>query len=318
LRFDRFHDHDGVIDHDADRQHQRQQRNGVGRIAQRQHHAEGADQRYRNGQQRNQRGADIAEEQKDDDDDKDESLAQRMQHALDAFADEHRGVVGDPVVDPFRKRKLELLENLSDLLSAVERVTARRLVDPEHRRRLAVEPPDRFRQPSGELDAGNIANAHERPVGVGAHHDGAELLRARQPALALDVKLELLIGQRRLRADASNRGLDVLRLQRVGDVAWNQAVAGEAIGVEPHLHAVIGGRKQRDVADAGHALELVDNVDGRIIAEEELIIPPVRRGHCDDLQQRRRLLGHADTLRAYISGKLGLGKTAAVLYLNSI
>ena len=33
-----------------------------------------------------------------------------------------------------------------------------------------------------------------------------------QPALGLDVELELLVRQRRLRADAADRGLDVLRL----------------------------------------------------------------------------------------------------------
>ena len=45
-------DHDGVVDHDADGQHQRQQRDGVGGIADQQQDGEGADDRHRHGDQR--------------------------------------------------------------------------------------------------------------------------------------------------------------------------------------------------------------------------------------------------------------------------
>ena len=44
-------DHDdGVVDHDADRQHQAEQRQRVEREADRRHHREGADQRHRDGE----------------------------------------------------------------------------------------------------------------------------------------------------------------------------------------------------------------------------------------------------------------------------
>ena len=49
---DRLDHDDGVVDDDADRQHQRQQRDGVGREAERQHDGEGADQRDRHGDDR--------------------------------------------------------------------------------------------------------------------------------------------------------------------------------------------------------------------------------------------------------------------------
>ena len=46
-------DHDdGIVDDDADGEHQREQRDGVGRIADQQHDREGADDRYRHGDQR--------------------------------------------------------------------------------------------------------------------------------------------------------------------------------------------------------------------------------------------------------------------------
>ena len=45
---------------------------------------------------------------------------------------------------------------------------------------------------AAELDAADVAHAHERAVRVGAHDDVGELLGLGQPALGLDVELELL------------------------------------------------------------------------------------------------------------------------------
>ena len=60
-----FHilDHDdGIVDDDADGEHQRQQGHGIGGVADEKHHGEGADDRDRHGDQRNERRAEFAEE----------------------------------------------------------------------------------------------------------------------------------------------------------------------------------------------------------------------------------------------------------------
>ena len=57
---------DGVVDHEADRQHHRQQRQRVDREAERIHQRKGADQRHRDGHQRDQRRAERAQEDEDD------------------------------------------------------------------------------------------------------------------------------------------------------------------------------------------------------------------------------------------------------------
>ena len=94
-------------------------------------------------------------------------------------------------------------------LGAVDRVAAGRLIDADHRGRRAIEPADLLRA-GAKLDPRDVAHAHERAVRVGAHDDVAELLDGGEPALGLDVELELLVGQRGLGADAADRGLDVL------------------------------------------------------------------------------------------------------------
>ena len=60
---------DGVVDDEADRQQQRQQRQHVDREAERADQQKAADQRHRDGDRRHQRRADAAQEQQDDADD---------------------------------------------------------------------------------------------------------------------------------------------------------------------------------------------------------------------------------------------------------
>ena len=92
---DRLDHDDRIVHHDADRQHDGEQRDGVRRIADRVQHDERADQADRHRDRRDQRGAQVAEEQVDDEHDQDERLDQRLLHLVDRVGDEGGRVVGD-------------------------------------------------------------------------------------------------------------------------------------------------------------------------------------------------------------------------------
>ena len=63
-------DHDnGVVDHDADRKHEAEQREIVDAVAERRHRREGADQRHRDRHDRNDRRPPALQEHQHDDDD---------------------------------------------------------------------------------------------------------------------------------------------------------------------------------------------------------------------------------------------------------
>ena len=107
---DRLYHDDGVVDHDADRQHEGEERYGIGRETERQHRRESTDERDRHGDQRNEGGPDAAEEEIHDDDDEREGLEQGLDDLVDALLDEDRRVVGDLVFDTLWERRPELLE----------------------------------------------------------------------------------------------------------------------------------------------------------------------------------------------------------------
>ena len=93
--FDVLDHHDGVVDHDADREHHGQQRYRICRIADREQRNERSDEADGHRQRRNQRRANAAEEEKDDDHHEDKGLDQSLLHLMDGVLDENRRIVGD-------------------------------------------------------------------------------------------------------------------------------------------------------------------------------------------------------------------------------
>ena len=172
-------DDDGIVDDDADRQHNGQQRNGVGGISDRLERDEGADQADGDRKRRNQGGADIPEKQEHDDDDKDKRLDQCLLHLVHGVGDEHRRIVSDLPGQVVRKPRLQFGELGADRLDGGDGVATRRLVDHECRGIPPVEPRITVDVGGAELDAGDVAQPQGRSVRIGANDDVLEFRKAR-------------------------------------------------------------------------------------------------------------------------------------------
>ena len=95
MAVDVLDDDDGVVDDEADGEHEGQQRQQVERVAERQQREHHADQRQRDRHDGDERRAQAAEEQEDDDDDDQRCFEQRLLHLRDRGIDELGGIVGD-------------------------------------------------------------------------------------------------------------------------------------------------------------------------------------------------------------------------------
>ena len=168
-----------------------------------------------------------------------------------------------------------------------------------------------------QLDPGDVANPHERAVRVGADDDGLELLGLGQAALGLDVDLQLGLGHR-LRADPTDGCLHVLRLKRCYHIIGRQLERGQSLSVEPDPHRVVERTEEIGVADSRHALDGVENVDGRVVREKEQITGLIGRVEAHHLQEGGRLLlgDHALPLRLLRELRHRLGD--AVLHVDRV
>ena len=83
IALDVLDDDDGIVDDDADGQHEAEQRKRVERDAHRRHDREGPDQRHGNGDDRDDRGAPSLQEQDDDHDHEQHRFKKRLHHGID-------------------------------------------------------------------------------------------------------------------------------------------------------------------------------------------------------------------------------------------
>src|SRR5208282_369268 len=249
---------DGVVDDQTDGQHQRQQRQQIDRIAERQQDDESADQRQRNGDGRYQRGTHRAEKQKDHEGDDAQSLEQAEDDFVDRRVHEFGGIVDDLAVEPARQLRLDFREYPVHAVDHVEQIGGRRDLDADIDRLLAVEPDLRFVVLGAERDGGDVFQAYHGAVRL-LDHEVAEFIGRMQPGRGGQVDLH------HLAFGIADAGYVVVGGQRLADVGRRQPERRELLRIEPgaqgehllteqfrRLHA--GDRLQLGLHDAGQVV----------------------------------------------------------------
>ena len=145
----------------------------------------------------------------------------------------------------------------------------------EHAERLerhAVEPRDRVDVLEAVLDERHVLEVDRARSFDAAHDELAE--RVEIERLAEQAHVELAPAGVELAAG----DLDVLAADGVDDVAGDDALLGERLGVEPDAHVAIEVAVERDLPDAGHRLELLLHLVARDVGEQ---LPRERAGDAD-------------------------------------
>ena len=247
---------------------------------------EGADQRDRNRQQRDQRGPPALQEDEDHENDQDQRFDQGLVDFVDAGADGQRGVERDDVVQSLGKPALRFLHHLEDVGAGLQRIAAGSEVKRDERRRLGwLSRLAFFRRRSQPRHIRIVLRSHFHPrhvlqaqdgaVGLGADDDLVELLRRRQASRGAHVVGELLPLRNGLAADLAG-GIDlVLRLDGVGDVGHRDAQAGQPVRIHPNAHGIRPGAEDLHLSNAGDARQRVLQIDGGVVGQEDVVVGAV-------------------------------------------
>ena len=252
---------DRVVDDQANRQHEPEQRQRIDRVAEHGHDGERGYDGHRDRQRGNRRRANRPEEGKNYDQNHRERHGQGLQYLLHGFADEHREIDCDDDVDIVRQALPDAIQLFRH--AAVDREdVGLRLRDhaethPRHRVR-ACHPARALRLYANFRD---VAQPHDVVVGRSRQDQRGEVRRAAQ--LAVGTQAELAI--RRL--DAAGRQLDVLPPQHLLDVLNGQLPCCQGLPVEPDAHRQLAGAAEPDRSDARHHGQAVDDVPLRVVGE---------------------------------------------------
>ena len=173
---DGLDDDDGVVDHDADGEHQAEEREVIDAEAHGQHDAEGADDADRNGDQGDHGGPPVLEEEQDDDGDEDDGFLEGLVDLLDGLSDEGGGVVADLVGHALGEGFGHLGDAGLDDVGDFEGVGVGQGEDAEAGGGAAVDAGVDVEVLGAQLDAGDVLEADHAAGGRGAEDDVAELL----------------------------------------------------------------------------------------------------------------------------------------------
>jgi len=207
---DVLHHDDRVVHDDADGQHHREQGDGVLGVAKREQCGEGADQADRDRDSGDDRGPRAAQEDEHNAHHQRKGNDQGAHHLPPRIADEGGGIVHHPRVQPGRKPYRELVQGAPHRGGGIHRVRARRQIDADRHGGAAVQPRLAVHVLCAEFHSRHVAQAQHGTVRVGADDNGAELRRRNQPALRLQVELELLVIADRASTDPPDRRHHVL------------------------------------------------------------------------------------------------------------
>jgi hypothetical protein len=266
VALDVLDDDDGVVHHEADREHDREQRQQVQREAEHLDEEDHADQRQGNGDDGHEHGPERSEEEEDDDHDDADGLEERPRHVVDGAVDVPGRVVRDGGLHPRRQVAPDGIHLAPDAPDDVERVGVGQ--DPHaHEDGLAAGEPDvRVVVVGAEGDVRDVLETDERPVVLAED----ELLEVRDRG---EVRGGGQVDLDELALGLADGGEVVVRGERGADLRRADVERRHAIGPEPRAQRE--GSAAEDVRalhplDRGEAwLDDPDQVVGDLVALED-------------------------------------------------
>ena len=221
---DVLHDHDGVVDHEADGEHDGQQGEQVDGESEELHQRHGADQRDRYGDHRDQDRAQRAKEEEDDQHDDEQGLGQGVLHLAHGVLDVIGAVVGDDRGDLLGDLPLQAVHLGAHAADHIQRVRVGQGPNPVEDRGLTGEVDRRVVVLRAQHDIGHVAQANHRAIAF-AYHQLLELVHRGQAGVGGEIDLDhgafgLAHGRQ-----------GIVGGQRLADLAGAKAEGRHAIGL---------------------------------------------------------------------------------------
>ena len=124
---------------------------------------------------------------------------------------------------------------------------------------------------------GSSRRLRRRRGGIYFDNDIGEFLRIGQPAKRIDRQLKYLPRGRRLLADLSGRGVEILVPHGRGHIQGRHVPRGQFLRIEPNANAIIALPLIGNIGNTRHAEQFIANIDRGVIAQVDFVITIVGR-----------------------------------------
>ena len=240
--------HDGIVHHQTDGQHQRQQREGVDREPKQGHEGKRANQRHRNSHERNDGCPEGAQKHKNHQRHQHHRFQNGLEHSFDGAVNEHRVVVGHLDFNAWWQVLLDARNHFAHRCAQVQRVGCGVADHAQRDGILAIQPGRRALGQWALLYPRHVTQAH-RCVADRFDDHLPELGRGLQIGGGRDVELALFA------FDAAGRHFQVGTPQGIFHVLGGEFERGQLVGIEPDAHGVLAFAKHPYIRCARRGLQ---------------------------------------------------------------
>ena len=242
------HDH-RVVDHEADGDRQRHQRQIVEAVAEHVEDREGPDQRQRHCDRGNDGGPEIPQEQEDHHHHQRDRQHQCELHVGDRGADGLGAVGGDRHLDRRRDGRLQLRQQRLDAIDGLDDIGAGHALDRQNDGRLLVVPAGQQIVLRRFDRIADVADPHRRAVAIG---DDEVLVGRRLQQLVVGIER---VGLARA-VERALRQIDIGLAEHVADVFEADAAVGERLRIDLDADGGLLLAADADQADARNLRDL--------------------------------------------------------------
>ena len=317
MLFHVFDNHDGIVHYKPDGQHHGEEGQSINGEIKDDEGGKGAYDGNWHRQHGDEGGAPFLEEYEYHQDNQQQGLHEGVLHFADGCIDEAGVIHDDDVVQIRREAVPGLLQHLFHLADGIQGVGVVGELYAEADTGFTVDFGVAAFVLGACLDFGYVLQVHELAVGRGFQDNISKLLRRGETAFHLGTVLLFLGVRRRLAADGTGGGGNILFLNGRNHIGHGEISFRQLIRIQPHPHGVAGAEGIY-VAHAVDALDFVQKVNVGVVFQKGLVIGALRRIKVGHEHHVTGGLAHRKARGLHIAWQAVLGQVRIVLHVHGV
>ena len=309
----RLDHHDGIIDHNRNRQQEGGQRKQVDGESEDPEEEERTDQSHRYRNHRNQRRTEVLQEDIHYDEHQYQGDDQGEDNLLDRCEQELGNIHQDDILQPRRITLLQFIQRLLYVAGNLGSVGTGNLLNHTHHGRLTIIEQVYVILQTTQLNLGNFAQTERLTGSIALDEDILILQWSLQTTL---VTQSIFILHIRALTKATRGSLDILLCQSLRNIRRNQSELLHLLWLQPDTHRVVTGRRALHITHTIDTLQLRNDVDQGVVGNKLVVVTAIVCSQSEHDDVGTLSLGYGDTHPGNLGRQQRLRLRYTVLYVD--
>ena len=309
----RLDHHNGIIDHNRNRQQEGGQRKQVDGESEDPEEEERTDQSHRYGNHRNQRRTEVLQEDVHYDEHQYQGDDQGEDNLLDRCEQELGNIHQDDILQPRRITLLQFIQRLLYVASNLGSIGTGNLLNHTQHGRLTIIEQVYVILQTTQLNLGNFAQTERLTGSIALDEDVLILQWSLQTTL---VTQGIFILHIRALTKATRGSLDILLCQSLRNIRRNQSELLHLLWLQPDTHRVVTGRRALHITHTIDTLQLRNDVDQGVVGNKLVVVTAIVCSQSEHDDVGTLTLGNGDTHPGNLGRQQRLRLRHTVLYVD--